>query len=128
MSRAYCRRWDSLLLIVLLTGGQGAVRATSDGANRGDEREIVGMKLRWCPPGRFIMGSPPDEPRRRFDETQVEVTLTRGFWMGEYEVTQGQWKRVLGKLPGELTAAEARETTFRFTTSITPRLRRSAAD
>jgi formylglycine-generating enzyme required for sulfatase activity len=51
------------------------------------------------------MGSPPDEPERRPDEAQVEVTLTKGFWMGKYEVTQGQWKRVAGKLPGELTAA-----------------------
>jgi formylglycine-generating enzyme required for sulfatase activity len=51
------------------------------------------------------MGSPPDEPERRPDEAQVEVTLTKGFWMGKYEVTQGQWKRVIGKLPGELTAA-----------------------
>jgi len=51
------------------------------------------------------MGSPPDEPERNADEAQVEVTLTKGFWMGKYEVTQGQWKRVVGKLPGELTAA-----------------------
>ena len=51
------------------------------------------------------MGSPRDEPERRPDEGQVEVTLTKGFWMGKYEVTQGQWKRVIGKLPGELTAA-----------------------
>jgi formylglycine-generating enzyme len=50
------------------------------------------------------MGSPPDEPERRPDEEQIEVTLTRGFWMGKYEVTQRQWKRVMGKLPGELTA------------------------
>src|SRR5438309_2276972 len=31
--------------------------------------------------------------------------MTRGFWTGKYEVAQGQWKRVAGKLPGELTAA-----------------------
>jgi hypothetical protein len=50
------------------------------------------------------MGSPPGEPERHPDEDQVEVTLTKGFWMGKYEVTQGQWKAVMGKLPGELTA------------------------
>ena len=50
------------------------------------------------------MGSPPGEPERRPGEDQVEVTLTKGFWMGKYEATQGQWKRVIGKLPGELTA------------------------
>ena len=50
------------------------------------------------------MGSPPDEAERRPGEDQVEVTLTSGFWAGKYEVTQGDWKRVVGKLPGELTA------------------------
>ena len=35
------------------------------------------------------MGSPPDEPERDDDEDQVRVTLTRGFWLGASEVTQG---------------------------------------
>src|SRR5436305_666639 len=60
--------------------------------------------LCWCPPGRFRMGRPPDEPERRPDEAPVEGRLTRGFWMGKYGVTQGLWKRVAGELPGELTA------------------------
>ncbi len=67
---------------------------------------MAGLKLCWCPPGRFTMGSPPKEPERRPGEDQVEVTLLEGFWIGKYEVTQGQWKRVVGKLPGELTAGE----------------------
>ena len=50
------------------------------------------------------MGSPRGEPERRPGENQVEVTLSRGFWIGKHEVTQGQWKRVVGVLPGELTA------------------------
>jgi sulfatase modifying factor 1 len=75
-----------------------------NGSKAGDERELAGIKLCWCPPGKFIMGSPPGEPERRPDEDQVEVTLTKGFWMGKYEVTQGQWKRVIGPLLGELTA------------------------
>ena len=74
------------------------------GSKTGDTREVAGVKLCWCPPGHFKMGSPPDEPERRLDERQVDVTLTRGFWMGKYEVTQGEWKRIVGKLPGELTA------------------------
>ena len=56
--------------------------------------------------GQFLMGSPRDEPERRPGEDQVEVTLSRGFWIGKYEVTQGQWKRVVGEFPGELTAGE----------------------
>jgi formylglycine-generating enzyme required for sulfatase activity len=73
------------------------------GARAGDEREVAGVKLCWCPPGRFTMGSPVGEPERRPDEDQVEVTLTQGFWTGKYEVTQGQWRRVAGELPGPLT-------------------------
>ena len=56
------------------------------GAKAGDEREVAGVKLCWCPPGKFTMGSPPGEPQRRPGEDQVGVTLTRGFWAGKYEV------------------------------------------
>jgi formylglycine-generating enzyme required for sulfatase activity len=75
-----------------------------DGSQAGDIREVAGITLCWCPPGRFMMGSPRSEPERRPGEEQVEVHLTKGFWMGKYEVTQGEWKRVLGDLPGQLTA------------------------
>lgn len=77
---------------------------TFAGSQAGDQCEVAGVPLCWCPPGRFVMGSPPGEPERRPDENQVEVTLTRGFWMAKYETTQGQWARVLGPLPGEPTA------------------------
>jgi len=73
------------------------------GAKAGAEREVSGVKLCWCPPGRFRMGSPPGEPERRPGETQVEVTFSKGSWMAKYETTQGQAKRVMGKLPGPLT-------------------------
>ena len=75
-----------------------------DGAKAGEAKAVAGVKLCWCPPGKFTMGSPRGEPERRPGEDQVEVTLTRGFWAGKYEVTQGDWKRVVGKLPGPLTA------------------------
>jgi formylglycine-generating enzyme required for sulfatase activity len=74
------------------------------GGSAGEGREVDGIKVCWCPPGSFVMGSPPDEPERRPGEDQVEVTLTRGFWTSKYEATQSQWKRVIGKLPGDLTA------------------------
>src|SRR6266542_452123 len=63
------------------------------GAKAGDEREIGSVKLCWCPPGRFRMGSPPNEADRHGDEGPVEVVLSRGFWMGKYEVTQRLWSR-----------------------------------
>jgi formylglycine-generating enzyme required for sulfatase activity len=107
------------LLVLLAAGVQGCeglktarpadastkavVRSSFSGSKAGEQRVVFGVKLCWCPPGRFIMGSPPSEPERRPDEDQVEVTLTKGFWMSKYEATQGDWKRIMGKLPGEFT-------------------------
>jgi len=59
----------------------------------------LGMKFVYIPPGTFMMGSPPDEPDRRDDETQHKVTLNKGFYMQTTEVTQGQWKAVMGNNP-----------------------------
>jgi sulfatase modifying factor 1 len=73
------------------------------GAKPGDQREIMDAQFCWCPPGRFKMGSPPNEVERRPDEDQVDVTLSRGFWMAKFETTQGLWKKVMSKLPGPLT-------------------------
>ena len=40
------------------------------------------------------------------NEAPVEVTLSRGFWTGKFEVTQEQWKREMGAIPGKLIAGE----------------------
>lgn len=51
----------------------------------------------WVPPGTFVMGSPADERGRYDDEgPQTQVTLTRGFWLGKYEVTVGEYLAVMG--------------------------------
>lgn len=76
------------------------------GSKAGAQIEVGGMPLCWCPPGRFQMGSPPTETGRRGDESQVEVTLSCGFWTGKFEVTQKQWKREMGAIPGEPIAGE----------------------
>lgn len=81
-----------------------ASAAESAGGIAGAPRTMGGIELVWCPPGRFLMGSPATEPDHRSDETQVEVVLTQGFWAGKFEVTQGQWRRVMGEFPTELNA------------------------
>jgi formylglycine-generating enzyme required for sulfatase activity len=91
------------MFVAIAVCGLALLASAFDGAKPGDEREVASIKLCWCPPGRFTMGSPRSEPERRPGEDQVEVTLSRGFWMAKYETTQGAWKRVMGKLPGELT-------------------------
>lgn len=73
------------------------------GDKAGDRKVVrVGSQdiaLRWCPPGTFTMGSPTSEEGRYDVETQHRVTLTKGFWLGETEVTKGLWKEVMGDNP-----------------------------
>lgn len=45
----------------------------------------------FIPAGTFMMGSPENEPRRQTKETQHPVTLTQGFYMGKYEITNAQY-------------------------------------
>ncbi|NBR22162.1 MAG: hypothetical protein EBT88_17775, partial [Proteobacteria bacterium] len=55
----------------------------------------ISMDMIFCPPGTFIMGSPTTEAGRGEDETQHQVTLTNGFYLGKYEVTQAQYETVM---------------------------------
>ncbi|MBK9137390.1 MAG: SUMF1/EgtB/PvdO family nonheme iron enzyme [Verrucomicrobia bacterium] len=58
----------------------------------------------WIPPGTFLMGSPASEPARWSDEgPQTVVTLSRGFWLGKYEVTQREYLAVMGNNPSYFT-------------------------
>lgn len=58
--------------------------------------EGVTFRFRWIPPGKFLMGSPADEPGRYDNEgPRHPVRLTRGFWLGETPVTQAQWRVVV---------------------------------
>lgn len=54
----------------------------------------------WIPCGTFTMGSPASESGSWDDERpQTRVTLTQGFWMGKYEVTQGEYLSLMGNNP-----------------------------
>lgn len=64
--------------------------------------EISGVtqRMRWIPPGRFLMGSPLDEPGRFDDEgPQHDVTLTEGFWLADTACTQALWTAVSDENP-----------------------------
>ena len=55
------------------------------------------MEFVWVEPGVFQMGSPESEEGSSDGERPVhEVEISRGFWLGKYEVTQGQWEAVMG--------------------------------
>ena len=62
----------------------------------------VRQRLRWIPPGRFLMGSPDDEEGRDSDEgPRHEVTIGSGFWMFDTPCTQSLWEALMGKNPSE---------------------------
>ncbi|MBC8427179.1 MAG: formylglycine-generating enzyme family protein [Deltaproteobacteria bacterium] len=59
----------------------------------------VSFKMIRIPAGEFMMGSPPNEKWRKSSEAQHRVTISRSFYMGETEVTQGLWRAVMGNNP-----------------------------
>lgn len=59
----------------------------------------LGMRLVYIPPGTFIMGSPESEQGRQWYEKQHRVTISKGFYIGETEVTQGQWETLVKPNP-----------------------------
>ena len=63
------------------------------------------LRLVWISPGVFMMGSPLDEPGRNAydDEPPFEVTISKGFWLGQYLVTNAQWLKVMGNISFQLT-------------------------
>lgn len=74
---------------------------TFSGSRVGQTRKAMGLNttLVWIPPGDFTMGSPKYEKGRHNNEDQVQVTLTNGFWLGQHEVTQAEWQRVMQTAP-----------------------------
>ena len=59
----------------------------------------LGMRFVLIPKGNFLMGSPESEKGRQWNEKQHRVIISKSFYMGETEVTQGQWKKLVGFNP-----------------------------
>ncbi|MEO1615929.1 MAG: SUMF1/EgtB/PvdO family nonheme iron enzyme [Planctomycetota bacterium] len=61
----------------------------------------VPFDFRWCPPGQFLMGSPPGTEAKYGDRfvQQHKVKLTRGYWMLATEVSQTQYAAIMGHNP-----------------------------
>jgi formylglycine-generating enzyme required for sulfatase activity/mono/diheme cytochrome c family protein len=86
----------------LLTQDEIPVEA---GATAGGGTNKLGMKFISIAPGTFQMGSPTNEVGRDSDETQHQVTLTRGHEMQTTPVTQDQWTKVMGNNPSRFQGA-----------------------
>ena len=93
-----------MLGIAMVVGLVGALTVMAQQVKPG-KAEVIdlgkGIKVNMVliPAGKFKMGSPANEKGRNNDETQHDVTLTKPFYMGKYEVTQEQWEAVMGNNP-----------------------------
>lgn len=64
------------------------------------------QRMRWIPPGTFMMGSPASEVGRSDDEVQHLVEMTQGYWLGDTPVTQALWEAVMGTNPSQFKAPD----------------------
>ena len=69
-----------------------------------DLNASVKLDMLWVEPGTFTMGSPTTEAGRGTDEAEHNVTLTQGFYLGKYEVTQAQYEAVMNGNTDSLSA------------------------
>jgi formylglycine-generating enzyme required for sulfatase activity len=76
---------------------RGAKTYVGDASRRIRDDNGLKMKLVWCPPGDLTMGGLRKEDENQANE--VHVVLTKGFWLGQREVTQGEWERVMHTTP-----------------------------
>ena len=98
-----------LLTYTVQDGGGNTATATRTvtvvGNRTVDLNATVAMDMIWCPPGSFTMGSPTTEAGRQADrEDEHNVSLTKGFYLGKYEVTQAQYEAVMTGVTGDRNA------------------------
>ncbi len=93
-------------MIIDLSGGPSAssykvsYMSTPPSGGWTDEYKTTKLVMRRIPKGTFTMGSPEGELGRWDDrEAQRQVTLTKDYYMGVFEVTQRQWELVMGNKP-----------------------------
>ena len=68
----------------------------------------TGMAFVELPAGRFTMGSASSERGRNDDEVLHDVEITRPFLLGRFEVTQQEWRTVMGNAPSHFAACGSR--------------------
>jgi formylglycine-generating enzyme required for sulfatase activity len=68
----------------------------------------TGMALVELPAGRFTMGSAASEAGRNDDETLHDVEISHPFLLGRFEVTQQEWRTVMGTAPSSFTGCGPR--------------------
>ncbi len=68
----------------------------------------VPLEMAWIPAGTFQMGRYPGEQDSHDSEDPQHQVTVPGFWMGKYEVTQAQWRAVMGDSPSRFSGHDNR--------------------
>jgi formylglycine-generating enzyme required for sulfatase activity len=115
--------WSSSDTTVVTVSSSGAVTPVKSGSATITVTTVDGGKTAQCAvtvisvvqeiqnnmvfiaAGNFTMGSPTTEPNRSNDELPHQVTLTKSFYTGKYQVTQEQYQAVMGSNPSSFTTA-----------------------
>lgn len=67
---------------------------------------VTGMEFVKVPGGSFRMGCVPGDTKCQENEGPAHRVPVAGFWLGKHEVTQGQWKRIMGNNPSRFKRGE----------------------
>ena len=99
-----------ILGIAMVLGLVGALTVMAQEVKPGKVEVIdlgkdVKLEMVLIPAGKFMMGLPTTEVGYE-EKTQHKVTLTKPFYMGKYEVTQGQWESMMGNNPSYFKGAK----------------------
>lgn len=92
-------------LVWFFTSGEGGDAGDGEsGKTAGvDLGNGIVVEMAWIPPGTFMMGIPKKNPLAT--DMRSRMTVTNGFWIGKHEVTQAEWKAVMGETPSHFTVA-----------------------
>ncbi len=86
---------------------QGRTRTAAPPGTAAEDAEPIIQRLRWIPPGSFLMGSPADEPGRwNAEDPQHQVTIGKGFWLFDTPCTQALWLAVMDDNPSRFKSPE----------------------
>jgi formylglycine-generating enzyme required for sulfatase activity len=91
-----------LMIVLASLTGACSQKATDKPENESLDKagkNSIGMKFALVKKGKFTMGSPKDEKDRMDNEKQHEVEITKDFYLGVYEVTQQQYRQIMGYNP-----------------------------
>jgi len=103
--------WTSLAFLQLTSTNFLFVDTTTPEAGNRFYRALLQLpptNMVFIPPNAFRLGSPTNETGRAVDEgPQTDVTISHGFWMGKFEVTQREYLAIIGSnpsgFPGDLS-------------------------